>query len=491
MKTTALLSVLTLAPRRCAALLAVAAILASAHAATPPQPTGAELLELGIYSEETKGDVDGAILIYQQVIADAQTGQSLAAQALFRLAICQDKKRDFAGATASFERLIHDYPGEKDLVALASDYLADGAALLPVPWAEHEEVQFDVKLPTGLKVGFGRYSVDAGTLDGRKTWRFGQLLMAGAKLWSQLDVEAGSMKPIHCIWRNVPMGSTETRYTPGKADLQIKGVGQRSVELSGIVYDNEEALHLIRRLPLANGYKKTVSLFVGLAGMAVPVGLEVVATEKVTVPAGTFDCYKIALNILNSTQTLWYTTDAHRFLAKFEAGGVVAEATAFVQGAADRPVSMREPTLGYSITAPAGSLISPDPTPDNAKRPTLIVIDPAGIAITTVKVEPMKNFDPATVASLRAYADHQIAMAKKFTQEFNVRPDSWQETTVAGQPALRCTADRTHGPVKNIAITTFALVDGNTVDFTAYIAPEDVETFRPVYDGIIASYVNK
>lgn len=448
-------------------------------------------MELGVYAEETKGDVDGAILIYQQVIADAQTSQSLAAQALFRLAICQDKKRDFAGATASFERLITEFPGEKDLVALASDYLADGAALLPAPWADYEEMQFDVKLPTGLRIGFGRYSIAAGTIDGRKTWRFGQLLLAGPKLWSQLDVEAGSMKPIHAIWRNVPMGSTETRYSPGKADLQIKNVGQRTVELSGIVYDNDEAIQLIRRLPLGPGYKKTVTLFVGLAGMAVPVGLEVVATEKVTVPAGTFDCYKVALNLLNSTQTLWYTTDAHRFLAKFEAGGVVAEATAFVQGVPDQPVTRREPTLGYAITAPAGSLISLDPNPDNAKRPTLIIVDAAGFAVTTVKVEPMKNFDPATVATLRAYADHQVAMAKKFTQEFNVRPDSWTETTVAGQPALRCTADRTQGPIKNIAITTFALVDGNTVDFTTYLMPEDVETFRPIYEGIIASYVNK
>ncbi len=437
------------------------------------------------------GCTDGAILIYQQVIADAQTSQSLAAQALFRLAICQDKKGDLAGATVSFEKLVRDYPKEKELVAAASDYLADGAALLPAPWADHEEMQFDVKLPTGLKIGFGRYSVAAGTVDGRKTWRFGQLLLAGAKLWSQLDVEAGSMKPIHAIWRNIPMGSIEIRYAPGKADLQIKNVGQRNVELSGIVYDNEEALQLIRRLPLAPGYKKTVSIFVGLAGMAVPVGLEVVATEQVTVPAGTFDCHKVALNILNSTQTLWYTTDAHRYLAKFEAGGVVAEATAFIQGAADQPVTLREPTLGYGITAPAGSLIRPDPNPDNAKRPTLIVADAAGLAITTVKVEPMKNFDPATVATLRAYADHQIAMAKKFTQEFNVRPDSWTETTVAGQPALRCLADRAHGPMRNLALVTFALVDGNTVDFTAYLAPEDVETFRPVYEGIIASYVNK
>jgi hypothetical protein len=43
-----------------------------------------ELLEQGIYSEETKGDVDAALKLYQQVVTEAKAGQAVAAQAQYR-----------------------------------------------------------------------------------------------------------------------------------------------------------------------------------------------------------------------------------------------------------------------------------------------------------------------------------------------------------------------------------------------------------------------
>jgi len=45
----------------------------------------------------------------------------------------------------------------------------------------------------------------------------------------------------------------------------------------------------------------------------VPIELTVEARESVVVPAGTFDCLKVALNI---GQTFWYSTDAHHYLVK-------------------------------------------------------------------------------------------------------------------------------------------------------------------------------
>src|SRR5258706_2613991 len=79
----------------------------SATAASP-----SELLEKGIYTEETKGDVDSAIAIYQQLVAEAKTGQSLAAQAQLRLGQCYLKKNRTVEATAAFTKLIKDFPDE-------------------------------------------------------------------------------------------------------------------------------------------------------------------------------------------------------------------------------------------------------------------------------------------------------------------------------------------------------------------------------------------
>ena len=49
--------------------------------AAPVSPS--ELLQTGIYSQEAKGDLDSAIRIYQQVVAEANATQSVAAEARF------------------------------------------------------------------------------------------------------------------------------------------------------------------------------------------------------------------------------------------------------------------------------------------------------------------------------------------------------------------------------------------------------------------------
>jgi outer membrane protein assembly factor BamD (BamD/ComL family) len=103
------------------ALLAIASLLAAAPAGWAASP--AELLEQGIYNEETKGDLDAALKLYQKAVAEAKAGGTAAAQAQFRLGVCYYKKGDSAAAMAAFEQVVKDYPEQKGLVAQAADYL--------------------------------------------------------------------------------------------------------------------------------------------------------------------------------------------------------------------------------------------------------------------------------------------------------------------------------------------------------------------------------
>ncbi len=73
-------------------LLSFAILTSSAPLARADSPS--ETLEMAIYSEETKGDLDGAMALYQQVIAQAKTSQALAAQAQYpfgRLSVQETK----------------------------------------------------------------------------------------------------------------------------------------------------------------------------------------------------------------------------------------------------------------------------------------------------------------------------------------------------------------------------------------------------------------
>src|SRR5882724_13371918 len=113
-------------------VLNVSAAVYAQSSPTPPE-SPSELLEKGIYNQDTKGDLDSAIAIYQQVVAAAASNQSLAAQAQFRLGQCYLKKNRTADATAAFEKLIHDFPNETNLIAKARGHLPGGLTLGPVP----------------------------------------------------------------------------------------------------------------------------------------------------------------------------------------------------------------------------------------------------------------------------------------------------------------------------------------------------------------------
>jgi hypothetical protein len=81
----------------------------------------AELLQKGIYLQETEGNQDAAIQIYRQITASA--GQSpVAVQAQYRIAQAMLQKGDLNGASIEFQVLAARYPEGKALVAgLASN----------------------------------------------------------------------------------------------------------------------------------------------------------------------------------------------------------------------------------------------------------------------------------------------------------------------------------------------------------------------------------
>ena len=64
----------------------------------------AELLQKGIYTQETVGDLDGAIKIYRQIINSASQSRTYAAQAQYRLGVCLLKKGENGKPSRHFRR---------------------------------------------------------------------------------------------------------------------------------------------------------------------------------------------------------------------------------------------------------------------------------------------------------------------------------------------------------------------------------------------------
>ena len=63
------------------------------------------LLQKGIFAEETEGNLDAAIKIYEGIVKDGEANRSVAAQAQYRLGVCLVKKGKHDEAEAAEQML--------------------------------------------------------------------------------------------------------------------------------------------------------------------------------------------------------------------------------------------------------------------------------------------------------------------------------------------------------------------------------------------------
>lgn len=88
----------------------------AARAASP-----AELMEKGIYLEETKGELEAASQVYREIVEDANATRNIVAQAQLRLGLCQIKLGNKPQAVSALERLTQQFPDKDVLLALVEN----------------------------------------------------------------------------------------------------------------------------------------------------------------------------------------------------------------------------------------------------------------------------------------------------------------------------------------------------------------------------------
>jgi len=81
------------------------------------------LLQEGIYAEETEGDLDKAIGLYEQVIDQAGEVERIAAKASYKLAMCYLKKDDKESAAKYFQAVVEKYPSQRAYINKAKEQL--------------------------------------------------------------------------------------------------------------------------------------------------------------------------------------------------------------------------------------------------------------------------------------------------------------------------------------------------------------------------------
>jgi hypothetical protein len=158
---------------------------------------------------------------------------------------------------------------------------------------------------------------------GQDVWRIisEQTSMMGSAA-DTFDVDHKTLLP---IYRGVKQaGTTITiNYSESAINGSINLPGREmplTSELEAPVYGTDSALDLVLSLlPIATGYKTTLRTFDVLSQSVKVFSLEVTGVEKVTVPAGTFDAFKVELKNMDGEPgggTFYIKTDKNRCMVR-------------------------------------------------------------------------------------------------------------------------------------------------------------------------------
>jgi hypothetical protein len=301
--------------------------------------------------------------------------------------------------------------------------------------------------------------------------------------FSRVDVDPDSFKPLRSRWKHSLIGDVEASYGDGHAELKSVGKERKQIDLDGVIYDNEEAIQLMRRLPLETNYQTTVRFLSSLAGSIVPVKLDVPGVETVAVPAGTFDCYKVELNI---RQTFWYSTDPHRYLVKFEANGVTVELAAIRQRKPGELSAYHDTAFNYSVTAPPDWVFSPLDKQEKGSS-AVVILDPEAAALCSIKAISLDKLKPAEKKSARDWANQLIADHSD-EKDFKVRADSWKERQVDGHTGIAFIADFIEGKENKVCYAVCLFEPQTAVYLDMVAAADQFDLLKQGFEAILSSY---
>ncbi len=447
--------------------------------------TATEMLEKGIYTEETVGDLDAAIEVYEKVIGQANESVRAAAEAQYRIGTCYEKQGKKDSATKAFQAVIDNFPTATEFVTQAKLRLPGAPELLPVPWGDGDEMQYEMKLQNGLGIGTQIWRVSKSELNGKPAWECNtwQVVTINAqKHRSQVFADSKTFSPMQSTWSHTLLGTAKAEY--GNDEVTIQTVGKdepTKLKLDGTIWDNEQASQVFRRLPLADGFKSEITVVSTLGTAEVPLGLEVTKIESIEVPAGKFECFRMQLAI---GQTFWISNDAHRYIVRFEAGGVRADLIR-----AGQPQNSNATALnfeGVTASIPASWFTYSPSNPGESQTKKSYLIDPKCIGDTRIEAGSLQSIK-SEYRSPAEWMQHALDEYKTRMQGFTVGKDGVQAIKIAGNDAAVAEIEFTDGnrKMKGRRVCVFGTSTAINIGYMA--EADDFQSLAAEFQSIVDS----
>jgi tetratricopeptide (TPR) repeat protein len=449
-----------------------------------------EQLERGIYKEETVGDIEAAIEIYRQVIDAVDASRHAQAEAQLRLGLCYLKLGRRAEAREVLQRLVDVFPDQGAFVERGRQHLAtcgmtSDLEIGPAPWKDGEALVLEGKLPGGRTIGMLAFYARQEIIDNEALSHFQirRFIATNSKNRgvSEVFTTPDTLQPKRGLFYHGMLGNVDSTYGKDSVHVLHRGTEEnidRTFEFEGPVFDNASVVHLTRRLPLAEGYEVTLPVMVTFVGGLTPIDVTVKGIESVTVPAGTFECFKVSFSI---GETHWYSTDAHRYPVKLDTGGVSFQLSQISQRVAGSLGTYSDDEFGASLTLPDGWLAEGfERTSDHL---AVIMLDPRMQAPSVVE---LGLTDPADAETVQTRAERELAGVKRKVKGYTLM--SKTDMTIDGHKAIRFVGSYEKEDVPMIQDRAYVVLPDRWIEFIFKVPTEHYEELRSDLTRIIESY---
>jgi hypothetical protein len=477
-------------------------MLALASTAGAQKTPSAGLLEQGIYAEETIGDLNQAIAIYSKIIQDEKARRPEVAQALFRLAICHSNLGQKSKANQLVRQLMEEYSDQTALIAEARKLATpERIALSPAPWENGEVAFYDIKRSGGGKIGAAAFSATETLVNGVPAWKlstYTSLLAAGLSDYTDTHVAKGDFAALSGTSVNGVLGQTRIDIDYKKGGLHIDSLAKGMKTTNDIAinqpYYNDLQMHdLIRRLPLKSGYRTEFTLFVQSSMLPLDARLEIKGLEKVSVPAGEFDGYRVEIKTYQQSKpaqemTYWVSTRTDRQILKVLNTAITHELTA-VANRNSQPLAYQKQSLKMSLTAPQGwTPLEIEPLqPGHDLWLALIPDGGHSFALLAATQKAKATNDDKNARRVKNVVESDFNALAAGLPGFKLRPESRTELTVSGASAQRFIADFEADGKPMVEYRTYILAPSGLFWFTFRSERDTFDEKQAEYDAIASS----
>lgn len=198
-----------------------------------------------------------------------------------------------------------------------------------IPWSDRELASYVIQDYEGNKIGIVGLTIAREMGDTYILKQFYGVEQQVTSILTMVKVRADNLKPVsgRVAFAHIsPAPIISYKYEDSVLSIAITTEDEPKHTVMDVpedAYDDNALFFLLRAIPFKVGYTASFTNMITVSAQKYAVTITVVGEEEIQVPAGSFDAYKIELNMAGEKKYLWYGKDKPHYFLKLDDGSSV------------------------------------------------------------------------------------------------------------------------------------------------------------------------